>query len=73
MKRLNFGCLVMGLFLASLSTSLLPSVYAQPKPGASGYHLMKTISLPPAPGGGEYYDYITVDDAARRVYVSHGT
>src|SRR6202047_636242 len=73
MKRLNFGCLVMGLFLASLSTSLPPSVYAQPKPGASGYHLMKTISLPPAPGGGEYYDYITVDDAARRVYISHGT
>lgn len=73
MKRLNFGCLARGLFLASLSTSLLPSLYAQPKPGASGYHLIKTISLPPAPGGGEYYDYIAVDDEARRVYVSHGT
>src|SRR5260370_15751437 len=73
MKRLNFGCLARGLFLASLSTSLLPSLYAQPKPGASGYHLIKTISLPPAPGGGEYYDYIDVDDEARRVYVSHGT
>src|SRR6266481_2296232 len=73
MKRLNFGCLARGLFLASLSTSLLPSLYAQPKPGASGYQLIKTISLPPAPGGGEYYDYIAVDDEARRVYVSHGT
>ncbi|HEY2459035.1 MAG TPA: hypothetical protein VGI13_17140 [Candidatus Acidoferrum sp.] len=73
MKRLHFGCLAIGLFLASLSTSSLPSVYAQPKPGASGYHLIKTISLPPAPGGGEYYDYLTVDNAARRVYVSHGT
>jgi DNA-binding beta-propeller fold protein YncE len=26
-----------------------------------------------APGGGEYYDYITADPIARRVYVSHGT
>src|SRR5882672_11652422 len=73
MKRLNFGCLARGLFFISVSTSLVPSIYAQPKPGASGYHLIKTISLPPAPGGGEYYDYITVDDTARRVYVSHGT
>lgn len=26
-----------------------------------------------APGGGEYFDYITFDAAARRVYLSHGT
>jgi DNA-binding beta-propeller fold protein YncE len=25
-----------------------------------------------APGGGEYFDYVTVDSAARRVYLSHG-
>src|SRR5437660_10855597 len=43
------------------------------QPAASGYHLLKTISLPPAPGGDEYYDYITVDAEARRVFVSHGT
>ncbi len=29
--------------------------------------------MPDAPGGAEYYDYITIDPAARRVYVSHGT
>src|SRR3989449_11552543 len=40
---------------------------------ASGYHLIKTVSLPPAPGGDEYYDYLTVDADARRLYVSHGT
>jgi DNA-binding beta-propeller fold protein YncE len=40
---------------------------------ATGYHLIKKISLPPAPGGDEYYDYITIDADARRVYVSHGT
>jgi YVTN family beta-propeller protein len=38
-----------------------------------GYHLIKTVPLGPAEGGGEYSDYITVDPAARRVYVSHGT
>jgi hypothetical protein len=35
--------------------------------------LIKTISLSPAPGGEEYYDYIRVDAVARRGYVSHGT
>jgi DNA-binding beta-propeller fold protein YncE len=34
-----------------------------------GYHLLKTIPI--AGDGG--WDYVTVDDAARRVYVSHGT
>ena len=38
-----------------------------------GYRLLKKISISAAPGGGEYFDYITVDAAARRVYVSHGT
>jgi DNA-binding beta-propeller fold protein YncE len=38
-----------------------------------GYHLLKTVPLGAAEGGGEYFDYITVDPAARRVYLSHGT
>ena len=38
-----------------------------------GYHLLKKIPLGAAEGGGEYFDYITVDSAARRVYLSHGT
>ncbi|HTA71222.1 MAG TPA: hypothetical protein VK776_23210 [Bryobacteraceae bacterium] len=40
---------------------------------SGGYHLIKTVPLGAAEGGGEYFDYITVDPAARRVYVSHGT
>ena len=40
---------------------------------AGGYHLLKSIPLGAAEGGGEYFDYITVDPAARRVYLSHGT
>ncbi|HLJ97031.1 MAG TPA: YncE family protein [Gemmataceae bacterium] len=34
-----------------------------------GYHLIKTVPVP-TDGG---WDYVTVDDAARRVYVSHAT
>jgi len=42
-------------------------------PPASGYHLIKKVPLGKAPGGAEYFDYITVDADARRVYVSHGS
>jgi DNA-binding beta-propeller fold protein YncE len=52
---------------------LLVSASARPNPAAAGYHLLKTISLPAAPGGDEYFDYISLDPDARRVYVSHGT
>jgi YVTN family beta-propeller protein len=40
---------------------------------AGGYHLLKKIPLGAATGGGEYFDYITVDAASRRAYLSHGT
>ena len=46
---------------------------ASPPAPAGSYHLLKKISLPAAPGGSEYFDYITVDSDGRRVYVSHGT
>ncbi|HKF20081.1 MAG TPA: YncE family protein [Candidatus Angelobacter sp.] len=39
-----------------------------------GYHQLKKYPLGPAAGSTrEYFDYITVDSSARRVYVSHGT
>jgi len=41
---------------------------------APGYHLLKKYSFGAAEGSTrEYFDYITVDSAARRVYLSHGT
>jgi len=40
---------------------------------AGGYHLIKKIQLGAAPGGGEYFDYVSFDPASRRVYISHGT
>jgi WD40 repeat protein len=42
---------------------------AVPSPGASGYHVVKTVAIP----GEDGWDYVAVDSDARRVYVSHGT
>src|SRR5580692_8818290 len=72
MKFHILGRTAVGISVAVFSACLMLEMHAQPKPAASGYHLVKTLSLPDAPGGAEYYDYITVDAAARRVYVSHG-
>jgi DNA-binding beta-propeller fold protein YncE len=41
---------------------------------ANGYHLLKKYSFGAAEGSTrEYFDYVSVDSAARRVYLSHGT
>lgn len=43
---------------------------------AGGYHLTKKVSFGAAPGlgaTGEYFDYVVVDSASRRVYLSHRT
>jgi DNA-binding beta-propeller fold protein YncE len=40
----------------------------------SGYHLLKTYPFAAAPGStGEYFDYVSVDADARRVYLGRGT
>src|SRR6202140_2235415 len=59
------------LSLPLVAFALLGTVALASPPG-SGYHLIKKVSLGAAPGGGEYFDYVTVDSAARRVYLSHG-
>src|ERR1700730_14889501 len=58
--------------LSLVSFALLGAVVLASPPG-SGYHLIQKIPLGAAPGGGEYFDYVTVDSAGRRVYLSHGT
>ncbi len=73
MGFLRCGRVSVVLVLAMFSACFLSTASAEQKPATAGYHLIKTIPLPPAPGGGEYYDYIVVDSEARRVYVSHGT
>jgi len=52
---------------------LILGVSASAGPQKGAYNLLKKVPLGAAPGGGEYFDYIAVDSAARRVYVSHGT
>jgi len=37
------------------------------------YHLANTYKFGAAPGGREYFDYITFDPGSHRLYLSHGT
>jgi len=59
-------------FAVCVSFLLLGSV-ALAGPPAVNYHLIKKVPLSAAPGGKEYFDYITIDPAMRRLYLSHGT
>jgi len=57
-----------------LAFLLLFANWSLARPADSGYHLLKTYPFAAAPGSNtEYFDYITVDSAARRVYLSRGT
>ena len=68
MDVFRFGRLVIaGCFFLAFG------VYVFAASSFGGYHLLKKIPLGPADGGGEYFDYVTVDSAARRLYLSHGT
>jgi DNA-binding beta-propeller fold protein YncE len=42
---------------------------AGPGAGPSGYHVIKSVPV----GGEGFWDYLTVDSEARRLYISHGT
>ena len=60
--------------ILSLALALLISTLAIAHPPQSTYHLHKKYTFGPAEGSNrEYFDYITVDSSARRVYLSHGT
>ena len=54
---------ILGAFALALN------LLAAPVASASGYSVLKKI---PIPGQGSW-DYLTVDEAARRLYISHGT
>lgn len=55
------------------SSVILSAGLVAATPQAGGYHLLKKYNLSAAPGGKEYWDYITFDAAARRLYISHNT
>ena len=52
---------------------LLLGSFAVARVPEGGYHLLKKYDLGAAPGGKEYWDYITFDAATRRLYISHNT
>ena len=72
MRFSSFGRFAAGLFIALFGACFLSGSYARPKPAASGYHLLKTISLPAA-GRKRILRLYYSGCGARRVYVSHGT
>ncbi|MGA2096834.1 MAG: YncE family protein [Candidatus Acidiferrum sp.] len=64
---------VVSTFSGSLSVAMILAAglllrAASPTPGPSGYHIIKTVSVP----GDTGWDYLYVDAGARRVYISHG-
>src|SRR6202030_2816725 len=66
MKGFGLGRVASVALLILAGSSLLAA--------ASGYHLLKKYTFGAAEGATrEYFDYVTVDSEARRVYLSHGT
>ncbi len=59
MKR-NFAMLAVILGLTAMAALAAPP---------SGYHIIKKVTIPGAGG----WDYVTVDEAGRRVYIAHAT
>ncbi len=59
--RRNFAMLTVILGLAAM--------VALAAPPPSGYHIIKKVTVP----GTGSWDYVTVDEAARRVYIAHAT
>src|SRR3979490_114078 len=60
----RFGVCAAALLLGGLAIA---------NPPDGGYHLLKKYELGAAPGGKEYWDYITLDAPTRRLYISHNT
>ena len=59
---------------ATILICIIVGALAWADEGMGGYHLLKRYAVGAAEGSSrEYFDYITVDSSARRVYLSHGT
>jgi DNA-binding beta-propeller fold protein YncE len=60
--------------IAAFVSLIVLGVLAFAASAKGGYHLLKKYTFGAAEGSTrEYFDYITVDSSARRVYLSHGT
>src|SRR5260370_42008376 len=68
MKSLKVGRIAFGISFVLLSAFVLAMA------ATAGYHQVKKYPFGAAEGSTrEYFDYITVESSARRVYLSHGT
>ncbi|HEY1471238.1 MAG TPA: hypothetical protein VGF61_19505 [Candidatus Acidoferrum sp.] len=68
LKKIAVAMLVVGIAAAGMIVSR--HVVAAPQAaGSSGYHLIKKVKL----GGTGGWDYLTVDQATHRVFISRGT
>jgi len=65
----RFALLIVAVLMILGMVHEIASKEAPREAGASGYRVVKTIPV----GGDDWWDYLAVDSAARRVYVSHGT
>src|SRR5258707_6414430 len=62
------------VYLAGIGLAVFFGAISLVVAAGPGYHLLKKYPFPAAPGATrEYFDYVAVDSAARRVYISHGT
>jgi DNA-binding beta-propeller fold protein YncE len=68
-KRFTLLTILGSLTVAIVFAAVAFSRAGVPAPGPSGYHVIKTISVP----GDEGWDYLLVDSDARRVYISHAS
>src|SRR6267378_462004 len=68
-KRFTLLTILGSLAVATIFSAVAFSRAATPAPGASGYHIIKTVPV----GGDGGWDYVFVDSDARRIYISRGT
>ena len=68
-KHFTLLTILGSLAVAMIFSAVAFSSPAAPAPGASGYHVIKTVPV----GGDGGWDYVFVDSDARRIYISRGT
>ena len=68
-KHFTLLTILGSLAVAMIFSAVAFSCPAAPAPGASGYHVIKTVPV----GGDGGWDYVFVDSDARRIYISRGT
>src|SRR5207247_9724643 len=73
-RQIRFGKMRGGIVAAVVSAAVIALAGLATARAAESYHQLKKYNFPAAEGSTrEYFDYIMVDSAARRVYSSHGT